>query len=372
MKSLILFLSLVTVSTFASELSFYISKSKNLILKSNSCDELIEERNNLCTWKESLDKTFVSESIRTCNKSKYGGYYLSVSSCLPDFIKKNQSKSLSKDGANCWGTAMSFYNISKVPRFVWSQEIRYWQSSPLCEKVKSKEEIKTGDIINIYGPEYIFNRSEVSKGSQFEDILYPNKALETNIKEDYSGYHNFLHSEIYISKNLSFGKDSPNQLDKFIFKSQSEVYGRAKDIDCQENQSLVPNLREYKNKPRDIRNSKCGYFSIAFRCQDFDKFIKEQNLTDDNIRELIIIEDLKNIQTRLFKFQTLKKFSLFKYEIERLTNLADKVSDNALKTLEDEHLTKVDEMILTMKYFTASGIRKTLEQTYLIPATELL
>lgn len=355
------------MQSVAQDIKFYVSKSNNLVIKSGSCDDLLKERQNICSLNKS--KEYVAKS---CQKSKYGGYYISISSCLPKIIKENKSKRLYKDGANCWGTAMYTSGLFDTPRFVWQKEIEYWQSSPLCEKVSHKDDLKPGDIINVYGPEYIFDRNEITMGSKFENALLPSKYLAPTIKEGYSGYHNFLHSEVYVSKTISFGKESPNKLDSFQFKKLSEVYGRAKDIDCQENQSLSPHKREYNNAPKDIDRSKCSYFTIAYRCKSMKNYLADQNLSKINVDDLKVIEDLELIQSELFKLQTLKSFYKSKSDIERLVLLSDKVRLESIKLLKENDLDKLSEMIITKKYFTAAGIRKTLEQAYLIPATELL
>jgi hypothetical protein len=367
MKLIQLLFTLITMQGVAQDIKFYISKSNNLVIKSNSCEDLLKERESIC----SLNKT-KDYATKSCQRSKHGGYYISISSCLPKYIRENKSKKLYKDGTNCWGTAMYTSGLLDTPRFAWQKEIEYWQSSPVCEKINHKDDLKSGDIINVYGPEYIFDRNEITMGSKFEDAILPNKFLAPSIREGYSGYHNFLHSEVYVSKTISFGKESPNKLDKFQFKKLNEVYGRAKDVECQENQSLSPHKREYTNQPKDIRNSKCSYFTIAYSCKSINEYLADQHLNETNIEDLNIIKDLQLIQSELFKLQTLKNFYKSKTDIERLVTLADKVRLESLELLQDTKLNKPSEIIVAKKYFTAAGIRKTLEQAYLIPATELL
>lgn len=367
MKLIQLILTLVTMQSVANDINFYVSKSNNLIIKSGSCESLLKERANICA----LNKT--SEPIeKNCQKSKSGGFYISISSCLPKYINENKSKYLYKDGANCWGTAMYTSGLISAPRFAWQKEIEYIQASPLCEKVSHKDDLRPGDIINVYGPEYIFDRNDESLGSKFDETLYPNKFLAPTIKQGYSGYHNFLHSEVYVSKTISFGKESPNKLDKFQFKKLSEVYGRAKDINCQENQSLAPHRREYNNGPKDISGSKCSYFTNAYRCKSLDQYLAQYTLDQEDEEDLKIIKDLESIQAKLFKLQTVKNFYIGQTEIDRLVALSDKIRVDSLKRLNGLKFGKVAELIVSKKYFSAAGIRKTLEQAYLIPATELL
>ena len=358
--------------TILALLCFYQTKANNLIIKSNDCSLLLKQREAICSWKKSIDKDFNWTPIRSCHRSTSGGHYLNVSTCLPKFVKKNQNKRLLNTGANCWGTALSFKGISKRPRFVWTEEIMYWQDSPLCKKIATKDELKPGDIINVYGPEYVFARDEISKGTKFWNALYPNRYTTSPVQSGYSGYHNFLHSETYISSELTFGKESPNKLDRFTFRKMTEVYGRSRDEYCQENQSLTPHIREYQKEPKSIKGSKCDYFSIAYRCQNLDEYLREQNLTLFDQENLVVIKDLSDIQDRLFELQKTSDKFITGHEIKRIVSLADKISAKSLSELSNTVLSKTSEMILTQKYFTAQGVRKALEQALLIPNTEVL
>lgn len=360
---------LLCSSLLANDLSFYQTKSNNLIIKSKSCELLQKQREAICEWKKTINSEFSYKKQLSCHKSKYGGYYLNVSSCLPKFVKENQNKKLYRDGANCWGTAMSFKSISDKPRFVWTEEIMYWQESPLCEVVKDKKDLRAGDIINTYGPEYIFEREEYSKGTMFWNALYPGRFTESPVKSGYSGFHNFLHSETYVSDELSFGKDSPNKLDRFNFHHMREVYGRPRDVGCQENQSMSPHIRQFQKEPKNIKGSRCGYFSLAYRCKNLKQYLENQKLSYDDQMNLKVIEDLKNIQNELFNLQRNPSKNI---DIKRIVELADKVSEESLKELKSNSVDKTSEMILVQKYFSAQGLRKTLEQALLIPATELL
>jgi len=370
MKSIIF--ALLCSSVFANDISFYQTKSNNLIIKSNDCELLLKQREAICSWKKTIDDDFTWSSAKSCHKSKYGGHYLNVSTCLPKFVKENQNKKLLNTGANCWGTALSFKGISKRPRFVWTEEIMYWQNSPICKKVAVQDELEAGDIINIYGPEYIFERDEFSKGTKFWNALYPSRVTAAPVQSGYSGYHNFLHSETYISDELTFGKESPNKLDQFTFRNMREVYGRSRNKNCQENQSLSPHIREYQKKPKSIKGSKCDYFSIAYRCQNLNDYLEKQSLSLADKENLIVIEDLSKIQDSLFELQKRSNKYLTSFEIKRIVKLADNISSISLNELANGSFSKTSEMILTQKYFTAQGLRKALEQALLIPSTEIL
>src|SRR5690606_12786584 len=125
--------------------------------------------------------------------------------------------------------------------FIWSQEMTYWMNSPLCRKLDVGEEKRPGDLIGMYGPEYTFKRDELAeKGIHFWKALYPNRVNPSPVSEGYSGYHHFLHTETYLTQDLSFGKDSPNKDDRFEFHRLNEVYGRPRTSECQEVQQMDP------------------------------------------------------------------------------------------------------------------------------------
>lgn len=332
------------------------SAKNELILSGKSCSELLKRQEEICQWSRKRPTT------TTCNKTNNNNFSLTISSCLPDFVKQVQNKKLYRSGANCWGTALSFKNHSLRPRFVWSEEMEYWLSSPLCRKLNPGEKKQPGDIINIYGPEYIFEKDEKSsKGGKFIQALYPDRYQEPNVETGYSGFHRFLHSETLVAHDLAFGKDSPSLLDKFQFRELKNAYGRSRDTDCQENQNLTPHRREYQNTPKQIKGSKCDYFSVVYRCEDFSKLSQDPD-----------IQKLMKMQQKLFILLMNSNLLVTKLERDMMLNEADEIAARALEELSFSSLPKDQEMVLVLKYFTASGIRKSLELADLIPATEAL
>lgn len=375
MKLFILFIlfSLSTTAT-AQEVSISYSKTNDLILTSKSCNELVTEFSALCRWKNQIEPEFSLPVINPsqCKKLNNGKYTLSIPSCLPNFVRENHHKKMVHSGANCWGTALSLKKLTPKPRFVWPEEIQYWMSSPICRKLDIDEKLQEGDIINVYGPEYIFEEaSPHDKGHLFWKALFPGR-LKPTVKGEsgYSGYHNFLHSETYLTKNISFGKDSPSHEDRFDFHPLKEVYGRSRLTECQENQSLEPHAREYQNSPRPIKGSDCDYFTNAYRCGNIADYFKDQTLTDIEISLLNEITAIQSTQDRLFKLM-FGKLNLSKLEVKQILELADLKAAEAQERLQ-EKLSKNEEMLLTLKYFSASGLRKSLEQAELTPATEPL
>ena len=152
----------------------------------------------------------------------------------------------------------------------------------------------------------------------------------------------------------------------------NEVYGRSRDKDCQENNKLSPWLRENGQEQKNIKGSKCDYFSNAYRCSSFEDYLKTENLTDEQNKMKIELIHLQTIQQRLFGLLKNSQFKLSKNEVKDYLGLADKESDKALIRLREENLDKLTEMLVTLKYFSAEGIRKSLELANLTEPTERL
>lgn len=353
---------LITTSASAS-VSISYSPANDLILSAKSCDLLIKQHEAICSWKKTNDPSFVVPSIgaKSCRKTQTG-FAMTVSSCLPTFVKANQHKKNYKSGANCWGTAMSFKKHALKPRFIWSEEMIYWLDTPLCRKLSVGEKKQPGDFLNIIGPEYVFAKDEPSnKGQKFWEALYPGRVTPAGIDYGYSGYHNFLHTETYVSDEITFGKDSPNKDDKFEFHNMNEVYGRSRDTNCQENQAMEPHWREFGKAPREIRDSKCGYFSLAYRCENFQEYFKTTE-----------VDELLKTQEKLFPLLSVLGTKFSKAQIDQMLKLADSAAEDMLHELSRTSFEKKDEMLLVWKYFSASGIRKSLELAALTPPTEEL
>jgi len=376
----VFFLSFFYLSSlFPQDLTISYSSLNSLILKSKNCEELIKQHSAICEWKKMMNLSFDIPLIdnKLCQRSSNGFFKMTVSSCLPDFVKNYQHKALVKSGANCWGTALSFKKISNYPRFVWPQEMLYWQQdTPLCRKVSVGEEIQAGDIINIYGPEYVSEsegmNSQNTKGTKFWEVLFPKRLTISPVNEGYTGHHHFLHSETYLSKDLTFGKVSPAREDQFEFHLMKEVYGRGQNTECHENQSLEPYFREYQNPPKKIKGTKCEYFSLAYRCESLPDYFSKQVLDEREKEIQVAIQSMQLMQDQLFPLILSSRKTIPSAQIEKMVIYADQMALDALDDLTETALSKNTEMLLVLKYFTAAGIRKSLELARLIPTTERL
>jgi hypothetical protein len=141
----------------------------------------------------------------------------------------------------------------------------------------------------------------------------------------------------------------------------NEVYGRSDETDCQENQAMEPYWREFGKPPKEIRGSKCAYFSLAYRCENFQDYFKTQEL-----------DELLLTQEKLFPLLTVLGTKLSQAQIHSIVKLADEKAEEALNDLSRMSYEKKEEMLIVWKYFSAAGIRKSLELAALIPPTEEL
>jgi hypothetical protein len=361
----LLLLSFFSLTVGAAELDMARSASGDLILSAKSCDELKVQHQAICKWS---GKT---ESTVTCKSLPKGRSQITISNCLPAFVKEHHSKKLFNEGPNCWGTAMSFHELFPKPRFMWPEEMLYWMESPLCRKLGPDEEKLPGDIINVFAPEYLSegDLKDTDAGIKFWDILYPGRAnFNVSAETGLTGYQRLLHSETYISDKIAFGKESPARDDKFVFHELEETLGRPRveNQDCQENQTFSPNLREYSNTPKEMRRSKCNYMSSLSRCQDINSYLKTNSQLDADKLTWKSIQAMQDIQEKLFSLTSSSTYTVPSSQVSLFLGLADFTMKKSSDELEKPGLSKLTEMLLVQEYFTAAGIHKTLEQAKLI------
>lgn len=365
-------------STSSAQLSLRPDARNNLVLEGRSCELLVRQHRALCSWKRLTDEGFTltadaeSRLERDCKKLSAQRARMVVATCLPAFAKEHHGKKLHEDGPNCWGTAMGFKQLSSKPRFMWSEEMTYWMNTPLCRKLAPGEEKRPGDILNVYGPEYLDaqERAEKDDGTAFIEALFPGRyqAPEQNVS-GYTGFHRLLHSETYLTPELAFGKESPNKLDRFNFHLLSETYGRPRDEEreCQENQTLAPHLREYQQKPRAIRGSKCAYFTTLHRCENFKTYFNSRNLSGD--KELIWknVQALQGLQEKLFSLVVSPGIKIEECEARLLAGLADVTLHRTREALAQGPVDRDHEMLLAQEYFAAAAIKQSLSFAGLLP-----
>ena len=354
------------------DLGISIGSKQELILTQSTCADLLAQQTALCEWTKNLDPNFIIPKPKKCESVAKNKFRIVISECLPKFTKTNQQKRLWREGPNCWGTAMSLKELTPTPRFMWPEELHYWMDGPLCRKLLPNEPKLPGDIINIYGPEKLTEEEKTAQdpGTEFWKLLYPNRsrAVSVDLGIGYTGYHKLLHSVTYVSDQLAFGKDSPSELDRFYFHSMNEVYGRPRkeEMECQEDQNLSPHLREYENLPRRIHGKKCSYFSLAYRCENIKNYFNSIVLDSHSQATLENIKTIHSLQMKLWPLVTDAKVTLKKDDITLMLELSNVTVMNARQKLQ-QPLNKDQEMLSTLEYFSAHALRKSLQQSKLIP-----
>lgn len=351
-----------------------------LILTADNCPQLLKERDAICAWKKSINDRFVpaTNSANTCTQNPNGSFSLSILDCLPEFAKQVIGLKLTHNGPNCWGTTLSFHGNSEKPRFVWPEEMLYWLESPVCRKLSPGEPMMPGDVINVFYPEHVFDASDLGAdaGSNFWKVLYPNRytPLRAPPSIQSTEYDGFLHSVTYISPDLAFGKDGPAADEPFYFHPLRMVYGRPRGLDesglptsnleCTENQTIVPYLREYQQPPNPTRRSKCFYFSNAYRCGNVIHQLATPPLESEDRLRLDKVRELQRSQGELFDLLFKTSGHLSAKKEASLTATAKGILRQDLEELKSNHLTKKKEMLLSLEYFSAAGILKTLTQLH--------
>lgn len=268
---------------------------------------------------------------------------------IPKEVSMLMNKKLASHGPNCWGTALYLKGLSKRPRFVSDAEIKYWQESSLCRPLDITDQILPGDILNVYGPEYVFESDyKLDEQQKFINIFEPGRYKEIN-KASYSGFHRLLHSETFVNKKLVFGKESPNKDDAFKLTKLNEVYGRPRDLsECQESPNLTPHLRQFDNTPQNIKGSKCGYFSKVFRCQNFSNLKLNQE-------EKAFMDLVFKHQNRIFEAVVTKSKALSLNEKKTIRDFANTHLQDLKLQISSIH-NEETRMILSWKYFSVYSL----------------
>jgi|SRR5690554_165815 len=285
----------------------------------------------------------------------FAAYAQLASLPIPQEIKSILNKKLASHGPNCWGTALYLKGISPVPRFVSTAEITFWQESSLCRPLEIEDQILPGDILNVYGPEYIFSSDmKLTEAQKFINFFEPGRYYEAT-ESRYSGFHRLLHSETFFNKTQVLGKESPNKDDAFKLTNLNEVYGRPRlDRECQESPILAPHLRQFNNKPKAIRGSKCDYFTKVYRCENFQSFFTL------NAEEKNFMDQVGKHQKRIFEAVVSSKRALSSQEKKQIRHFAQ----THLQELKLQKVNVTDEysrMLLSWKYFSVYSLIESIE-----------
>lgn len=352
-----------TLNAHATDFKISTNSSGEIFLKGPQCNELLKQKEELARWNTSSPPL-----VSGCQNTSES-FSVSLNQVLPSFVSNLHQKKLYAAGPNCWGTALYFKAMSPVPRFVYPQEMLFWLQSPLCQKLDQGEALQTGDIINVFAPEYLVTDEEYVEndaGTDFWKALFFNRFTQARRNSNgshYTGYHTLFHSVTVASSALVFGKDSQLAEDRFYLHLLSEMYGRPRDEEfCKENQSIEPHLREYQKDPLNIKAEKCPYFTNAYRCQNFNQYFKNQNLSIEQKDLLHKIESLKKKQEILFSYVTKMNFSISQSMKNLYAEEANQNSQQALRQLKTHPLDKNLEMLLTLQYFSAEAIKTSLQQ----------
>jgi hypothetical protein len=334
----------------------FVSGTK-IYLHDQNCEKLKQAKSEVCTGFRRSSSLAV-KSFK-CEKSKKSNLHIRLDDCLPNFITEILNKRLFSENANCWGTALSLKNIIKPFESVYAEEMMYWLESPLCRRLQKAEEIKPGDLLNVWGPEKLDESERVNShpGTEFLELkLKKEYKKPQSFIGDYTGYHRLLHSETFLFNQWLIGKDSPHKDDMIKVKRFENVYGRSVDKDCQENSQLSPYKRVSHNPPKIHPRDKCAYFTTVSRCENLDDFLLTQSLSLSEINLLAEINQIAKftgvgfqllIGKRDIALESALEICLDYFKIElKLTKI--KLKEVLESDLDSK---RIEEMLLVRKYF---------------------
>lgn len=149
-----------------------------IILTENSCSKLRENVRVLSAWAAKtgskslcpIDNIPANSDLNTCS--------LDATECLPEQVAKYQGLKSKNTGPNCWNLALVMSGVLPNLRYSTMQENTFYLQPPLCRRIGSEEQKKSGDV-----------------GA----IRYTKAGLPGESKE--------IHGFIYISEDLAFSKD---------------------------------------------------------------------------------------------------------------------------------------------------------------------
>ncbi len=340
------------------------TNSNDLILRSDDCQELVNQKKALCNWKSQMEPEFDPNIVidkNSCRSDSKKKYQIRASECMPKKIKEVHLRPNYEHGPNCWGSATHTVGIAPKPRFVSNYEFDYWLNhSPLCRKLEPGEKILTGDIISQYNVIH-----ETEKKIKYRknvlglfDRLHPGR-FNPEILTKTQGYHQYMHTEVFLTDKLVYGKVSPNAQNNFRFIPMKDFFRRGSDRECIENQNREPVLREYDNEPIYglWTRSKCAYFTLAFRCENLQSYLSKQKLSSTSQDILAKTEELHKIyESKIFSSVFDKSFKLKLKEKNKLIEFASEQKELALAKLVEVQGQDLDTHLTVLWFFTAQGI----------------
>jgi hypothetical protein len=198
------------------------TKTSAVILKGNTCEELLTKMKALREWSTKVGDPVGPEP--KCNKKFFGGYELDVTNSVPEFVREYNGTETTHDGPNCFDTALCSNHILREPSYSSPEEIDFWVKSDLCYEVSSDKEPSPGDVIVVRD----------KKGE---------------------AQHGFT----YVTPDFSFSKNGNYHLQKFELQPMKKVY---------DTYGVKPGCEQVT-----FPDPKCEFYSQFYRCKTLEQYL---------------------------------------------------------------------------------------------------
>jgi hypothetical protein len=234
----------VVVTSFLEQRSIAISPvvsveqtpDKEWILRSNSCESLMNQAQALSQWRVHMDASptlLPSCDCPTNHNSEESNCTLNIQSLLTPEVKSTLGFCSSEDGPNCWNMALKFSGILPYLRYTTENEIAAWLNSPLCEPVPQASLPLPGDLVVI--------------------------------RENYTDDFAESHAAIYITPDLIFTKNGNSRNSVYQFQPLQTLY-RTYDL------RKFTDCAHVDGKPS---LDTCPVFSNFYRCGTLKNYLQE-------------------------------------------------------------------------------------------------
>lgn len=241
-------------------------ENDRIILISHYCEILEKQFDAISTWKENVEGITSATGMCFCQTYTKGFPRFECQMDITDIIPEKALNMLGKEsayhGPNCFNTTLLVNEILPHQRYTNSKEMQFWMNSPLCEEVRTSQQLEPGDIIAI------------------------RKDFGFQILEEYHGF-------IYLTPELSFSKNKMFKSSPAYFMSTDFVY---------DHHNIKSECQHQNQKKTNFIN--CPRTAQIYRCQKWDDYWVNYQFTPQQnkvAQQLEHIECLVGEKTRTGK-----------------------------------------------------------------------
>lgn len=221
-----------------------------LYLYAKSCDPLLSDFYALRKWKKKLNEDTSKSRIECSCDTEDAICKVDISKVASDILSEYEGVTSDFDGPNCWNASLVASKILPYPRYSTAEEMYFWLNSPLCHEVSRKSEMEPGDVI----------------------------AIRDENNEEY-------HAFIYISPDLAFSKNGNFHREPYGLTPTKMVYQFYDVFDeCE---------RTLTNQT--VQGEYCLKSAQIFRCQSWEDFWREENLSNQQVQAADKISNIECI-----------------------------------------------------------------------------